>query len=158
MIIRAFRTTNDTVFLSLWRKMKQFRPPVFTKTNEEGIERIRKEKYAFILPSTIGDYISRRLPCDLVAKDRFLMNKAYGLATQKGSGLLPKINSALEHLHTSGFIDSIYDKWWIKKSECNGIKSSKIYSLNDASVLHGSLRTKCTSLFLLLALHLTSFS
>ena len=158
MIIRAFRTTNDTVFLSLWRKMKQFRPPVFTKTNEEGIERIRKEKCAFILPSTIGDYISRRLPCDLVAKDRFLMNKAYGLATQKGSGLLPKINSALEHLHTSGFIDSIYDKWWTKKSECNGIKSSKIYSLNDASVLHCSLRTKCTSLFLLLALHLTSFS
>ena len=116
--------------------MKQFN--LNTKTNEEGIERIRKEKYAFILPSTIGDYISRRSPCDLVAMDRFLMNKAYGLATPKGSGLLPKINSALEHLHTSGFIDYIYDKWWIKKSECSGIKSSKMYSLNGASVLHVS--------------------
>ncbi len=150
MIIRAFRTNNDSLSVALWRKMKQFQPGVFTKSNEEGIDRIRKEKYAFILPSTIADYVSRRMPCDLISVDRFLMTKSYGLATQKGSGLLPKLNSALEHLHTSGFIDYIYDKWWIKKSECNGIKSSKIYSLNAAdAAVHRDFTSGLTSGFCL---------
>ena len=116
--------------------MKSFRPNVFTTTNKEGIKRIKREKYVFILPSTIADYISRRLPCDLIAKDKFLMKRSYGLATQKGSGLLPKLNSALKLLHINGYLEFLYNKWWVKKSECNGIKYSKMYSASSTSKIY----------------------
>ena len=148
MIIRAFRTSNDTTYQTLWRRMKSFRPNVFTNSNEDGIKRIKREKYVFSLPSTIGDYISRRLPCDLIAKDKFLMNKSYGLATQKGSGLLPKLNSALNLLHTTGYLEFLYDKWWIKKSECNGIKYSKMYSASSSSTITHTFYSIIICLFL----------
>ena len=106
------------------------------------------EKYVFILPSTIADYISRRLPCDLIAKDKFLMKRSYGLATQKGSGLLPKLNSALKLLHINGYLEFLYNKWWIKKSECNGIKYSKMYSASGSSRIENTFYTVIGWLFL----------
>ena len=134
VIIRAFRTSNDTLHRMLWQNMRAFQPSVFTKTNAEGIHKVRHEKYGYILPSTIADYIKTRLPCDLITVDRFLIEKGYGLAVEKGSGLLPKLNRALIILKSMGYLDDIKRKWWIKTSECNGIKSSKIYSLNRSSV------------------------
>lgn len=130
VIIRALRTSNDTLQKLLWQKMRSFHPAVFTKSNEEGINRVRRDRYAYILPSVIGDYIKERMPCDLVTVDRFLMERGYGMAVQKGSGLLPKLNHALELLKKGGYLEQIYKKWWIKTGECNGIKSSKMYSLN----------------------------
>ena len=58
VIIGAFKSTNDTVWRMLWRNMQRFDPTVFTETNEDGIEKVRQEKYAYVIPSTIGDYIS----------------------------------------------------------------------------------------------------
>ena len=102
VIIRAFKSTNDTIYHMLWRNMQRFEPNVFTETNEAGIERVRKEKYAFIIPSTIGEYISMRLPCDLVTMDRFLMKRGYSLSVQQGSPLLQDINRALYILNETG--------------------------------------------------------
>ena len=70
-----------------------------------GIRRVRAENYAFILPNTIADYISRRKPCDIqmvpiVAPD---MQWGYGLAVPKGSGLMDYLNSALLILEERGF-------------------------------------------------------
>ena len=135
VIIRALRMSNDTLHRMLWQNMRSFQPSVFTKTNEQGIRRVRREKYAYILPTVIGDYIKERMPCDLVTVDRFLMERGYGMAVQKGSGLLPKLNRALVILNSMGYLDQIYEKWWVKTSECNGIKSSKIYSLNRGSTV-----------------------
>ena len=132
VIIRAFKSTNDTVYKMLWRNMQRFEPSVFTETNEAGIERVRREKYAFIIPSTIGEYISMRLPCDLVAVDRFLMKRGYSLAVQPGSPLLQDVNHALYILNDIGKLDELYRKWWVDRSQCIGIKSSKIYRVQSA--------------------------
>ena len=133
VIIRAFKNTNDTVYRMLWRKMQRFDPSVFTTTNEKGIERVRQEKYAFIIPSSIGEYIAMRLPCDLVTVDRFLMKRGYSLAVQKDSPLLLDINRALYILNDIGDLDELYRKWWIDRSQCNGIKSSKIYRVQSSA-------------------------
>ena len=134
VIIRALRRSNDTTISALWRNMKKFYPSVFTRTNEEGILRVRQQKYAFILPSTIGEYISKRMPCDLITVDRFLMEQGYGIATQKGSALVSKLNKVLTLLEANGFLQRLYHKWWNEKSECNGIKTSKhTFSPNTAS-------------------------
>jgi hypothetical protein len=92
---------------------------------------VRHDKYAYVIPSTIGQYISMRAPCDLVTVDRFLMKRGYSLAVQKGSDLLQEVNRALYILRDIGQLDELYRKWWVDRSQCNGIKSSKIYSVTN---------------------------
>ena len=128
VIIRAFKSTNDTIYHMLGRNMQRFEPNVFTETNEAGTECVRKEKYAFIIPSAIGEHISMHLPCDLVTVDRFLMKRGYSLSIQQGSPLLQDI---------TGELDELYRKWWVERSQCNGIWSSKICRVQSAG---GGLR------------------
>ena len=64
-------------------RLHRFGPTALTATNEEGIEKVRREKFGFILPDTIGDYVAKRKPCDLVAVGRFLDRRGYAIALQK---------------------------------------------------------------------------
>ena len=62
------------------------------------------------------------------------MKRAFGFAVQKRSGLLKQINKALDILDKKGVLDQLFDKWWLKRSACNGVHSSKIYSLNGSGL------------------------
>ena len=124
IIIRSFLRTNNSLYKAMWKRMNLFTPSVFTDTNLDGITRVRREPYAFILPSAIGDYIEQRQPCDLRTLDRFLMNKYYAFAFPKHSILLPAFNKAISHLRRSNYIRSLYRKWWFFYGECNGAKAS----------------------------------
>lgn len=139
IIVRAFKKTNETILKILYRNMLRFKPSSFTSTNEDGIERVRRDKYAFILPDTIGKYMALKPPCDLVTMDTFLMQKGYGLALPKYSDIYSKINRGVRILRRKNILDSLRRKWWLDRSICNGIKSSKIYSPNLAVKLPARL-------------------
>lgn len=128
IILRAFKRTNDTVPRIIWRTIQRSRDHgVMTSSNEEGIERVRKEKYGFILPDTIGDYIALQPPCDLVTVGRFLMKRGYGLALQKQSPYLGAFNRALKAMRKSGKLDELRARWWAESEECRGTQSSQRY-------------------------------
>ncbi len=131
VIVRAFKRTNDTTLRVLWRRMQAFEPSAFTSTNQEGIDRARSERYAFILPHTTGEYMTMQQPCDLLVVDRFLMNRGYHLGLQKGSPLLGRINEALDILEHSGRLDSLYRKWWLGQNRCNGPREDSMYSAHS---------------------------
>ena len=135
MLVRSFRSSNNSFYQQLWTRMRDFTPTVFMDTNELGIERVRSSRgrYAYILPDSIADYISRQSPCDLITTDKFLMNREFGLAVQKGSGLLEQLNKALQILKDTGVLAELYDKWWHKRTECNGILSSKIIGMENSA-------------------------
>lgn len=135
LVLWSFRNTNNSVYRLMWRKMNRFEPTTYTTTNEHGIERVRHEKYAFVIPSTIGEYVSERLPCDLITVDRFLMDRGYGLAAKKDSQIMPRFTQTLRQLKREGFLDKLYEKWWYQRSDCrNGVLSSKLYySANGSS-------------------------
>ncbi len=108
-----------------------------THTNADGIEMARKKNFAYILPTTIGEYISRKKPCDLITVDKFLMNESYAFALPRpngaqSTGLLPQLNRVLLSLKANGFLDELYEKWWEKENDCHGIQSDKIYSPNPS--------------------------
>ena len=152
MLVRSFRTANDTFYRQLWTRMRNFTPTVFMDTNELGIERVRasKGKYAYILPDSIGDYISRKSPCDLIATDKFLMKRDFALAVRKGSGLLEQLNRALDILKNNGVLEQLYDKWWNKRTECNGILSSKIIGMeNGVGTVMNNSCVCCVTLLLI---------
>ena len=131
MVTRAFRKTNDTTYRKIWKQIRRRYHSSFTSSNEQGISRARNGGFAFLLPSNIAEYVARQKPCDLVTIDRFLLNDKFALALPKGSGLVDKLNRALFLLEDDGFLDRLYDKWWIQKNDCVGIQYSKMYSLNS---------------------------
>ena len=70
----------------MWHFMSS-NPSVFVKTNEEGVERVRKSKgkYAFLVESPTNEYYNSKDPCDTMKVGRHLNSKGFGIATPKGS-------------------------------------------------------------------------
>ena len=149
LIVWHFRNTNDTVEKLLWRNMQRFGSPTLTSSNEEGIERVRRDKYGYIIPSTIGHYIANKYPCDLVTIDSFLMTRGYGLAFENGSPLTAPCNQALRTLKRQGTLEALYKKWWIDRSDCGGIYSSKVYSPSTGHICNVPI---CMFLYLIVFL------
>ena len=133
VIRRAFRHTNVSTYKTMWEYLNAYEEDLLTSTNEEGIQRVRSQTYAFIIPNTIADYISRRKPCDLLLVDNFLLRSGYGIAVPKGSALLPYINRALDILDENGFLKRIYDRWWVQRGDCHGIQTGRVFSLNRST-------------------------
>lgn len=77
------------VFDKMWTYMKGAEPSVFVRTTAEGVARVRKSKgkYAYLLESTMNEYIEQRKPCDTMKVGGNLDSKGYGIATPKGSPL-----------------------------------------------------------------------
>ena len=62
---------------------------VFVKSNHEGINKVRKSKgkYAFLLESSVNEYLNEREPCNTMKVGPNLDSKGYGIATPVGSDL-----------------------------------------------------------------------
>lgn len=62
---------------------------VFVRTTAEGVARVRKSKgkYAYLLESTMNEYIEQRKPCDTMKVGGNLIPKAMVSFTPKGSSL-----------------------------------------------------------------------
>jgi ABC-type amino acid transport substrate-binding protein len=119
VLVKAFKTSNNTLYRTMWTQMStRATTTVFTRTNQEGVTRVRRGGYAFILPSIIGDYVSRQAPCDLTTVDSFLLDMDYGLALPKGSGLRRRIDDVLASLRATGALGELYRKWWKQKVDC----------------------------------------
>ncbi|EPY79781.1 hypothetical protein CB1_000885006 [Camelus ferus] len=87
-----FRRSKIAVYEKMWTYMRSAEPSVFTRTTAEGVARVRKSKgkFAFLLESTMNEYIEQRKPCDTMKVGGNLDSKGYGVATPKGSSLRPR--------------------------------------------------------------------
>ncbi|XP_072519529.1 glutamate receptor 1a isoform X2 [Salminus brasiliensis] len=124
-----FRRSKIAVFEKMWSYMKSADPSVFVKTTDEGVMRVRKSKgkYAYLLESTMNEYIEQRKPCDTMKVGGNLDSKGYGVATPKGSMLRNPVNLAVLKLNEQGLLDKLKNKWWYDKGECgSGGGDSKV--------------------------------
>ncbi|MGH0116386.1 UNVERIFIED_CONTAM: hypothetical protein FKN15_035690, partial [Acipenser sinensis] len=114
------------VFEKMWSYMKSAEPSVFVKTTDEGVIRVRKSKgkYAYLLESTMNEYIEQRKPCDTMKVGGNLDSKGYGIATPKGSPLRTPVNLAVLKLNEQGILDKLKIKWWYDKGECGNKDSA----------------------------------
>ena len=67
----------------MWSFMEAQDPVPFVQKSEEGIERVKKGDYAFLMESTMIDYTVQR-ECDLMQVGGLLDSKGYGIGTQRG--------------------------------------------------------------------------
>lgn len=96
--------------------MDNRKPSVFVSTYEEGIKRVKRGNFAFLMESTMLDYIVQR-DCNLTQIGGLLDTKGYGIATPMGSPWRDKISLAILELQEKGEIQMLYDKWWKNTGE-----------------------------------------
>ncbi|XP_059912970.1 glutamate receptor 1-like isoform X2 [Gadus macrocephalus] len=115
-----FRRSKIAVFEKMWSFMKSADPSVFVKSTNEGMTRVRKSKgkYAYLLESSMNEYIEQRKPCDTMKVGGNLDSKGYGVATPKGSPLRNPVNLAVLKLNEQGLLDKLKNRWWYDKGEC----------------------------------------
>uniref|UniRef100_A0A4W2GLD3 Glutamate receptor n=1 Tax=Bos indicus x Bos taurus TaxID=30522 RepID=A0A4W2GLD3_BOBOX len=139
-----FRRSKIAVFEKMWTYMKSAEPSVFVRTTEEGMIRVRKSKgkYAYLLESTMNEYIEQRKPCDTMKVGGNLDSKGYGIATPKGSALRGPVNLAVLKLSEQGVLDKLKSKWWYDKGECGSKDSgSKGFCLIPQQSINEAIRT-----------------
>uniref|UniRef100_A0A8D3AFG6 Glutamate receptor n=1 Tax=Scophthalmus maximus TaxID=52904 RepID=A0A8D3AFG6_SCOMX len=108
------------VFEKMWSYMRSTDPSVFVRNTDEGVIRVRKSKgkYAYLLESSMNEYIEQRKPCDTMKVGGNLDSKGYGVATPKGSPLRIPVNLAVLKLNEQAVLDKLKNKWWYDKGEC----------------------------------------
>uniref|UniRef100_A0A3Q4MW40 Glutamate receptor, ionotropic, AMPA 1b n=1 Tax=Neolamprologus brichardi TaxID=32507 RepID=A0A3Q4MW40_NEOBR len=111
---------SGAVFEKMWSYMRSADPSVFVKSTSEGVIRVRKSKgkYAYLLESSMNEYIEQRKPCDTMKVGGNLDSKGYGVATPKGSPLRIPVNLAVLKLNEQAVLDKLKNKWWYDKGEC----------------------------------------
>lgn len=120
-----FRDSNFSIYQRIWASMESSKPSVFTKSNDEGKERVSKEQggYAFFMESTSLDYIVER-NCDLQQIGGLLDSKGYGIALPVNSPYRTAISGAVLKLQEEGKLHQLKTKWW-KEMYGGGMKSNK---------------------------------
>ncbi|KAF0022826.1 hypothetical protein F2P81_024807 [Scophthalmus maximus] len=115
-----FRRSKIAVFEKMWSYMRSTDPSVFVRNTDEGVIRVRKSKgkYAYLLESSMNEYIEQRKPCDTMKVGGNLDSKGYGVATPKGSPLRNPVNLAVLKLNEQGLLDKLKNRWWYDKGEC----------------------------------------
>ncbi|XP_060661306.1 glutamate receptor ionotropic, kainate 2 isoform X1 [Drosophila nasuta] len=126
-----FRDSMIETYKKMWRIMDNKRQLAFTTTYEDGIRRVNQGNYAFLMESTMLDYIVQR-DCNLTQIGGLLDTKGYGIATPKGSPWRDKISLAILELQEKGDIQMLYDKWWKNTDETCKRKSSNKHSKANA--------------------------
>jgi len=134
-----FNKSTITTFKRMWNFMQQHQDDVFVSSNREGIEKVRRSKgrFAFLLESTLNEYVNERSPCDTMRISENIDAKGYGIGTPLGSDLRESINIAVLELTENGFLASLKQKWYYERSECtnSGTKdSTQSTPLNLANV------------------------
>ncbi len=124
-----FNKSTITTFRRMWNFMQQHKDDVFVTSNREGIAKVRqsKGKFAFLLESTLNEYVNERKECNTMRSGENIDAKGYGIATPLGSDLREAVNIAVLELTENGFLDRLKQKWYYERSECTnvGTKDSK---------------------------------
>lgn len=115
---RILAASNDPLKTMLWKRMGTFQTPRVVFGAQEGIDRARREDYAFILDSPMAEYVATRRPCDLYSTDPFLDVMTYAFAMRRDDNRLRSVvDSELKKMKLSDEMQTMYLRWW--RDECD---------------------------------------
>ncbi|XP_074042751.1 glutamate receptor ionotropic, kainate 2 isoform X4 [Leptinotarsa decemlineata] len=129
-----FRDSMIETYKKMWRFMENRQPTVFMPTYEDGIRRVLEGNYAFLMESTMLDFVVQR-DCNLTQIGGLLDSKGYGIATPKGSPWKDKISLVILELQEKGEMQMLYNKWWRNSGEtCQRNEKKKGSKANSLGV------------------------
>ncbi|XP_021000130.2 glutamate receptor ionotropic, kainate 2 [Parasteatoda tepidariorum] len=112
-----FRNSSYPIYKRMWSFMESQRPSVFTKTNGDGISRVKMGNYAFLMESTSIEYITERR-CELTKIGGELDSKGYGIATPPNSPYRGLLSSGILELQETQQLHMLKQKWWKAPVQC----------------------------------------
>ncbi|XP_074644362.1 glutamate receptor ionotropic, kainate 2-like [Tubulanus polymorphus] len=112
---------RNPIYARMWHFMKHFKreQSVMVDSTQEGVDRVKKGGYAFLLESTTNEYFTER-NCDLFQIGSRLDSKGYGVGTRRGSPYRDVISDSILKLQEQERLAELYEKWW-RESEGAGM-------------------------------------
>lgn len=132
----ALRSSSDPIYKAVWRRILNNRSQSSLVNNlQEGLDRVKRERFALILESPMAEYQATRSPCDLYASEPFLDVLYYSFALQKGDeakDFRQSFNRELAGLKASDEMQTLYLKWW--RDQCFGSHLTEASEYSEADL------------------------
>uniref|UniRef100_A0A4W3I6F7 Glutamate receptor n=1 Tax=Callorhinchus milii TaxID=7868 RepID=A0A4W3I6F7_CALMI len=106
-----FQNSRYQTYQRMWNYMHSKQPSVFVKSTDEGIARVLKSNYAFLLESTMNEY-HRQRSCNLTQIGSLLDTKGYGIGLPIGSVFRNEFDLAILQLQENNRLEILKRKWW----------------------------------------------
>ncbi|KAJ8910751.1 hypothetical protein NQ315_017208 [Exocentrus adspersus] len=107
-------------------------PENMVTLNEDGVNKVETEDYAFLMESTSIEYATER-KCTLAQVGGLLDDKGYGIAMAKDSAYRNDLSRAVLRLQETGVLTGLKIKWW--KEKRGGGKCSRKPEGGEATAL-----------------------
>ncbi len=78
----TFQNSKIQTYERMWNFMSSTKPSVYVNSTDEGIRRVKKGNFAYLLESTMNEYNTAR-DCDLMQVGGLLDSKGYGIGTPR---------------------------------------------------------------------------
>ncbi|OWA54135.1 Glutamate receptor ionotropic, kainate 2 [Hypsibius exemplaris] len=128
-----FKDSKLPIYKRMWEFMSQDQAN-FVKTGKAGINRVKTEKYAYLMETPSLEYTIYR-DCDLTQIGSLLDSKGFGIATPQNSPYRDEISKAILKLQESSELQVLKDRWWKEKNIKNGEKCEVSKPQDQASEL-----------------------
>uniref|UniRef100_A0A672FIQ1 Glutamate receptor n=1 Tax=Salarias fasciatus TaxID=181472 RepID=A0A672FIQ1_SALFA len=106
-----FMNSRYQTYQRMWNYMNSKQPSVFVKSSEEGIARVLRSRYAFLVESTMNEYY-RGLDCNLTQIGGLLDTKGYGVGLPLGSPFRDEITLGILQLQENNRLEILKRRWW----------------------------------------------
>ncbi|KAJ8939711.1 hypothetical protein NQ318_009811 [Aromia moschata] len=108
-----FRDSNVSEYKKVWKYMARH-PELMTTDDDESVQKVKTENYAFLMESTTIEYVTER-HCTLAQVGGLLDDKGYGIAMKKDSPYRNGLSRAVLKLQETGKLTELKIKWWKEK-------------------------------------------
>uniref|UniRef100_A0A915DWI9 Uncharacterized protein n=1 Tax=Ditylenchus dipsaci TaxID=166011 RepID=A0A915DWI9_9BILA len=120
--MQFFQESKIGSHVRMWKQMKN--KNVFVRNNREGVDKVLKENYAYLMESSSLEYEVQQ-NCNLTQIGGVLGSKGYGIALEKKSEWTDWISRQILLYQKRGIIEMKKTKWWRSKgASCTGVGSS----------------------------------
>ncbi|XP_075752299.1 glutamate receptor ionotropic, kainate 2-like isoform X3 [Rhipicephalus microplus] len=123
-----FKDSKQETYERMWNAMKHD----LVSSNAEGVERVERGGYAFLMESSSIEYAAQRR-CQLTQVGGLLDSKAYGIAMPQGSPYRGVLSSAMLRLQESGTLEMLKDRWWKVADSARRCPDDPVASRSDAA-------------------------
>ncbi|CAF3385471.1 unnamed protein product [Rotaria sp. Silwood1] len=106
-----FRESRIATYERMWNYISANHASVTVASSTEGINRVLKGKYAFLIESTTSEYNIMR-NCELTSIGGLLDSKGYGFGVPQNSPYRDILSDTILKLQDEGVIQKYYNKWW----------------------------------------------
>ncbi|XP_050533361.1 glutamate receptor ionotropic, kainate 2-like [Daktulosphaira vitifoliae] len=127
-----FKDSKDPVYQKIYNNIMQQESTLCTSNNDEGVDRVMNNNYAYFMESTSIEYEVER-KCKLAQIGGLLDNKDYGIVMRKNATYRNILSANILSLQEKGKITALKNKWW-KEKRGGGSCQDNVQS-NEASEL-----------------------